>query len=148
MASAPVGDVAPAGWVGVARDERELASRVFARSVPASKLPVGARLGADGMLVTEALRAAYAGHESLLYIRALHAPACYGAWDALRHCVLRTETDEARCEALADAYKPCDDDLRRRALAKKLSREDERRRSLAAKARAAAGAQAAADAPR
>ena len=145
-AAAGVGGVGGgAGMPPPAPDDADLAERVFARSIPASRLPVGARLGPDGgMLVTAELRAAYAGHENLLAIRALHAPACYAAWDALRLCVLRRpgHTDEAVCGALAEAYRPCDDDLRRRALARKLAREDQRRRLLAADSRAQEAAQA------
>lgn len=137
-----------ATFVPALDDEAELAARVFARAIPESKLPVGTKLGADGMEVTAALREAYSGHENLLHIRALHAPACYTVWDSLRLCVLRRVTDVRECEAVAEAYRPCDEDLRRRALARKLAREDERRRSLAARAKeaqlqaAAAGAAA------
>jgi len=120
-------------------DPRELAERVFARALPAARVPdtIG------GMAVTPALRAAYAGHENLLSIRALHAPACYDAWDAVRLCILRRVTDAAACDAAAEAYRPCDEELRRRAVARTLAREDERRRRLAAAAREGEAAAAA-----
>ena len=115
----------------VEADPRELAERVFARAVPADRLPAAIH----GMAVTPALREAYAGHENLLAIRALHAPACYDAWDALRLCILGRVTEASACDAAAAAYRPCDEDLRRRAVARTLAREDERRRRLAAASR-------------
>ena len=109
-AGGPAPAAAVSAGVEAAPADADLAERVFARSIPASRLPVGARLGPEGeMEVTAELRAAYAGHENLLAIRALHAPACYAAWDALRLCVLRRpgHTDDAVCGALAPCSSDC-----------------------------------------
>ena len=115
----------------VAAPIEELAAKVFARSIPREKIP--ARIGT--MDITSELIDAYAGHENLLKIRALHSPGCYRAWDALRLCILRKIDDDEKCTKVAEIYAPCDEDLRRRAMERKMQRDDERRRILAAKSR-------------
>ena len=111
-----------------------LALRAFARPIPHDRIP--ARIGE--MNVTESLLEDYRGHENLLRLRAMHSSKCYREFDAMRLCLLGM-IDGDRCEKVVAAYAPCDEDLRRQALARRMTLEDERRKQLAAQAKISAG---------
>lgn len=112
------------------------------RSIPPHQLPAEI----NGMPLPPELVAAYAGHESLLSFRALHAPHCFPRFDAVRKCFVEGVAPHTvgECRALMESYRPCSKDLKRRLSVEQQREEEERRRGLGAGARSAELAQKAA----
>lgn len=115
-------------------DPDPINARAFARSIPHHLLPP--QIGE--MELTPDLLSQYKGHENLLKLRAMHSPACYKLFDAMRLCIL-DRLSEDTCKEVARLYQPCDEDLKRQALAKKLAGEEQRRMQMAAKAKVLEG---------
>lgn len=115
------------------------------KSIPRSEIPD--KIG--DMAITPELLDDYKGHEIFLKERAKHPPHCYAAYDSLRLCFIQRLGPET-CTKVMESYRPCARELQKRRLAQQMEAEDERRKILAAKARAleqAAAAAAAAAAP-
>jgi hypothetical protein len=95
------------------------------RSLPREAIPdvIG------GMLVTDDLLRAYAGHESLLAMRAKHpSEECRRGYDALRMCLLQ-RADIETCANVFKAYEPCGRELKA-ARARRAAEAAEKRRAL------------------
>ena len=102
--------------------------------IPRERIPARIR----DMDVTAALLDDYRGHEYLLQARAKHPEHCRAMWDEIRNCVIKAPGyDRATCEQLAGVYAPCAKELERSRAANVLAADDERRRALADKSRAA-----------
>lgn len=107
------------------------ALRFRVKGLPRAEIP--AKIGT--MEVTEALLDDYAGHETLLKVRARHeSEKCRKLFDGLRLCILKRLGSE-QCGVIQDNYAPCAVELKRSRLARFAESDVRRRTALAARSR-------------